>query len=99
MWQVRIWINARTPELVNGSPVNLGWQIKGVIKPVIYISETASELIYDLICHCKGKKRCQRNCPCYISNLLCIKLCVCVKVMNKFAIIPIPLILMNLHQI
>ena len=78
MWQIRIWINARTPEVVNVSPVNLGWQIKeGVIKAVMYISETDSELIYDLTCHCKGKKHCQRNCPCYISNLLCIELCVC----------------------
>ena len=26
MWQLRLWVNARTPELVNGSPFDLGWE-------------------------------------------------------------------------
>ena len=29
MWQLRLWVNARTPELVNESPFDLGWEKKG----------------------------------------------------------------------
>ena len=34
MWQLRLWVNALTPELVNGSPFDLGW--KKIFEPIMY---------------------------------------------------------------
>ena len=84
MWQVRIWINARTPDLVSGSPFELGWHKKeGIIEPVMYEGKTASEVINGLACNCKGKKRCKIDCSCYMASISCIELCICEGEENK----------------
>ena len=84
MWQLRLWVNARTPELVNGSPFDFGWEKKdGNIEPVMYEGQTTAEKISGLTCNCKGKKRCKVDCSCYVNNLPCIELCLCGSEENK----------------
>ena len=78
MWQVRLWINACTPNCVSGSPFEFGWHmIDNKIEPIMYNCQTAAEVIGGLSCNCKGKKRCKKQCPCYKANLTCIELCNC----------------------
>lgn len=84
MWQLRLWVNARTPELVNGSPFDLGWEKYGNIEPVMYEGKTTAEIISGLTCNCKGKKRCKVDCSCYVNSLPCIELCFCESDENKF---------------
>ena len=79
MWQVRLWVNARNPELISGSPFEYGWKItEDEIEPIMFEGITAAEMIDGLACVCKGKKaRCKNECPCYVSGLSCIELCTC----------------------
>ena len=84
MWQARIWVNARTPELVNGSPFEFGWKNKdGKIEPIMYKGKTTAEMISGLTCNCKGNRRCKVNCSCYVNSLPCIELCLCESLENK----------------
>ena len=84
MWQVRLWVNARTPNDISGSPLELGWHIvDGKIEPIMYNCKTAAEIIDGLTCNCKGKKRFKKERPCYKTGMPCIELCICENRENK----------------
>ena len=39
-----------------GSPFDLGWKLKGsALTPILHEAFTTSEVIYEIICICKGK--------------------------------------------
>ena len=71
------------PELVNGSPLDLGWEKKGNIEPIMYEGKTTAEMISGLTWNCKGRKRCKVDCSCYVNSLPCIDLCLCESEENK----------------
>ena len=53
-----------------GSPFDFGWKKEGaVLTPIYYEGLTASEVISDLICICKGKDHCVVVVP--VSRMVC----------------------------
>ena len=75
-WQARVWMTATNADEEVVSPVGCGWQKEEeVIRPIYFEGPTACEMLSDLICDCKGRNKCGRECPC--SNLGCTDLCRC----------------------
>ena len=64
MWQVKLWVNARTTELIAGSPFEYGWTTTDDGIELLEEYMTALEMIDGLVCDCKGMKRCKDECPC-----------------------------------
>lgn len=59
------------------SPVGHGWEED--LTPTFFEGPSASEVIDNMLCNCKGKDTCHvgGNCTCREQNLACTTLCKC----------------------
>lgn len=59
-------------------PKNSGWQEgKNGLLPILFEGPMSADFLQDLICTCKGKKACDKNCVCNQQNLGCTTICSC----------------------
>ena len=75
---MKLWVFALHADYDHGlSRLEYGWEM-GVdgIEPIMYTGPTAAEKLDDLVCSCKGKRKCT-DCTCYRAGFLCIELCSC----------------------
>jgi hypothetical protein len=78
MWQTRVWTSAHVAFPNLGSPLDFGWKKVGSnIIPEFFKGLTAAELLKDMVCICRGKRRCSSGCLCSQSGLPCTDVCAC----------------------
>ncbi|KAK3096470.1 hypothetical protein FSP39_000527 [Pinctada imbricata] len=73
-----IWLNADVAVAPSISPTDHGWSIEeGTLCPVPFKGNMTEDILNELICQCKGKKKCHDNCVCRSRQFPCTELCVC----------------------
>lgn len=73
--QTKIWMSAHEARAVIGSPLHYGWREgKFGLEPVLFEGQISSDFLQDLVCTCKGKSVCSRDCVCFELNLSCTEL-------------------------
>ena len=76
--QTKIWMTSHQAKPPIGSPYEYGWKKScNGPTPVLFTGLMSSDFLQDLICSCKGKKICSRECVCVEQNLCCTELCPC----------------------
>ena len=75
--QTSIWMSSHLPKPPIRSPLNFGWIDKDGLKPVFFEGQMSSDFLQDLVCTCKGKSVCSKECVCFEQNLSCTDLCPC----------------------
>ena len=76
--QTKEWVHARNPDIDIGTPETQGWEITNQgLMPVLFVGQTASEMIDGLFCECELKGTVSGQCPCILNGLTYINLCIC----------------------
>ncbi len=76
IYPAKMWKCAYISCLDLGNPDEYGWEQRdGYLQSVYFTGQTASEVLDDIVCHCKNK--CRRDCTCEKSGMRCIELCKC----------------------
>jgi hypothetical protein len=57
--------------------LQFGWVDKNGLVPVYFDGQTSSDFLQDLLCTCKGKTLCSKDCVCFLQNFSCTELCPC----------------------
>ena len=76
--QTKELIHARDPSVDFGTPEEHGWELtENGWMPVMFVGQTASELIDGLFCVCALQKDLCSNCPCSLNGISWIYFCSC----------------------
>ena len=66
-----------------GSPIDFGWkQDIGILVPVYFEGQSASQFIKSLKCDCSHRQVCSTGCTCYLNGNSGIELCSCVMLIS-----------------
>ena len=64
------------PEYI--SPVGNGWEMDHEkLAPFYFEGESSSEMLNEIVCHCRGRSMCKDACTCVQNSMPCIELCSC----------------------
>lgn len=78
MLQTQVWMHSHIAKPATRQPKNSGWQEgKNGLLPILFEGPMSADFLQDLICTCKGKKACDKNCVCNQQNLGCTTICSC----------------------
>ena len=79
MWQAKLWTSAHINDPDVGNVEDYGWKkdAMGTLSPIFFEGPTAAELLSDLVCACKGRKKCYSGCACNQLAMACTSLCTC----------------------
>ena len=76
--QTKTWMTSHQEKPPVASPYDYGWQkCSNGPTPILFTGLMSSDFLQDLICTCKGKKICSRECVCFEQNLCCTEWCHC----------------------
>ena len=77
-FQTKIWMTSCIAKPPIGSPLSHGWKEGKVgLEFVLFEGPMSSDFLQDLICVCKGRSVCSKECVCFTQNLSCTELCSC----------------------
>jgi hypothetical protein len=72
---LRVAFQAKPPPR---SPLEYGWRNENkYLMPKYIEGPMTSDFLQDLVCMCKGKSICSKNCVCVEQNLSCASICGC----------------------
>ncbi len=69
-FQVYVWTHANEAKPPPRSPLEYGWRNENkYLMPKYFEGPMTSDFLQDLVCMCKGKSICSKNCVCVEQNL------------------------------
>ena len=76
--QTRIWTSSHLTHPDIPSPVGHGWIYENhCVVPLFFEGKTATEFLDGLLCTCRDKNRCSKDCSCVRNNIQCTEQCLC----------------------
>jgi hypothetical protein len=75
---VYVWTHANEAKPPPRSPLEYGWRNENkYLMPKYFEGPMTSDFLQDLVCMCKGKSICSKNCVCVEQNVSCTSICGC----------------------
>jgi hypothetical protein len=75
-FQVYVWTHANEAKPPPRSPLEYGWRNENkYLMPKYFEWPMTFDFLQDLVCMCKGKFICSKNCVCVEQNLSCTSIC------------------------